>query len=145
MIAVIQRVLSGKVEIAGKNVAEINGGVVALVAVQPTDTTKTIQRMVHRLLNYRIFPDEAGKMNLSLIDNRGGLILVPQFTLLANTNKGNRPSFSNNVSAEVGKHYFEELVTHAKQQFSNVQQGQFGADMQVTLTNDGPVTFWLEV
>ena len=145
MIALIQRVASGRVEIDGKIVAEINNGIVALIAVQSGDSSKIIQRIVNRLINYRIFPDEAGIMNLSLVDIQGELILVPQFTLLADTKKVNRPSFSDNVPVEIGKQHFEEAVTYAKQQFSNVQQGQFGEDMQVTLTNDGPVTFWLEV
>jgi len=145
MIALIQRVSLGKVEIKGENVAVIDRGIVALVAVQSGDTSEIVESVVKRLLNYRIFPDKVGKMNLSLVDTNGGLILVPQFTLLADTKKGNRPSFSNNVPVEIGKKYFEELVSCAKEQFSNVQQGQFGADMQVTLINDGPVTFWLEV
>jgi D-tyrosyl-tRNA(Tyr) deacylase len=84
-------------------------------------------------------------MNLSLLDNHGGLIIVPQFTLVADTKRGNRPSFGKNVSTEIGKQYFQQLITHAKKEYNNVQHGVFGADMQVTLTNDGPVTFWLEV
>lgn len=145
MIAVIQRVSNGKVEIDCECVASIKLGIVAFVAVQSGDTTDKVERLLKRILNYRIFPDISGKMNLSLLDMQGGLILVPQFTLLADTNRGNRPSFSNNVSAAVGKHYFNELIDLAKQQYQYTQHGEFGADMQVSLTNDGPVTFWLEV
>lgn len=144
MIALLQRVSSGKVDVNEECIASIQRGIVALVAVQKNDNSETIQRIADRLLNYRIFPDEAGKMNISLLDIQGGLILVPQFTLLADTKRGNRPSFSSNVSAEVGKNYFEELVTYTREKHSHLQQGVFGADMQVTLTNDGPVTFWLE-
>ena len=144
MIALIQRVSCGRVDVDNQCIASIQRGIVALVAVQKEDTSETIKRLLNRIINYRIFPDEAGKMNLSLVDIKGELILVPQFTLVADTKKGNRPSFSNNVTAEVGKQRFEELVAYA-QQHIDVHQGQFGADMQVSLTNDGPVTFWLEV
>lgn len=145
MIALIQRVSSGQVDVEQKCIAKIETGIVALVAVQSGDSAETIKRIFERILNYRIFSDEAGKMNLSLADVEGGLILVPQFTLLADTNKGNRPSFSNNVPVEEGKQCFEALLAYAKQEYANVQHGQFGANMQVSLTNDGPVTFWLEV
>ncbi len=145
MIALIQRVSSGQVHVDQKCIAKIESGIVALVAVQSGDTLETIKRLLQRVLNYRIFSDEAGKMNLSLVDVEGGLLLVPQFTLLADTNKGNRPSFSNNVPVKEGKQCFEALLDYAKQEYANVQHGQFGADMQVSLTNDGPVTFWLEV
>jgi D-tyrosyl-tRNA(Tyr) deacylase len=96
-------------------------------------------------LNDRIFTDQEGKMNKSLRDTQGGLLLVPQFTLLADTKKGNRPSFSHNVSVEFGQQSFEQLIEYAQNHYHHVQQGQFGADMQVSLTNDGPATFWLEV
>ncbi len=145
MIALIQRVSSGRVDVNETCIASIQRGIVALVAVQKHDTSDTIQRLLTRVLNFRIFRDHNDKMNLSLLDVQGGLILVPQFTLVADTKRGNRPSFSDNVTAEIGQKYFHQLVALAQQQYSRVQCGQFGADMQVSLTNDGPVTFWLEV
>ncbi len=145
MIGLVQRVSAGKVAINSQTVANIDAGIVALVAVQSGDTTEKCERLFERLVNYRIFPDNADKMNFSLLDIHGGLIIVPQFTLVADTTRGNRPSFGKNVPAEVGKQYFEQLIAHAKKEYNNVQHGVFGADMQVTLTNDGPVTFWLEV
>lgn len=145
MIGLIQRVSTGQVKIDGQVVAKIETGIVALVAVQSGDTEEKGKRLLQRIMNYRIFPDNADKMNLSLLDIDGGLILVPQFTLVADTTRGNRPSFGKNVPAEVGKEAFEQLITHAKKEYNNVQHGVFGADMQVTLNNDGPVTFWLEV
>jgi D-tyrosyl-tRNA(Tyr) deacylase len=145
MIGLIQRVSVGQVSINNQLVASIDTGIIALVAVQSGDTFEKCQRIFERILNYRIFPDNADKMNLSLLDINGGLIIVPQFTLVADTTRGNRPSFGKNVSAEVGKQFFEQLIAHAKKEYNNVQHGVFGADMQVTLTNDGPVTFWLEV
>ena len=144
MIALIQRVSSAQVDIDDETVATIKAGVLALVAIQEGDTDKQIERMANRIMNYRIFPDNAGKMNLSLMDVGGGVLIVPQFTLIADTTRGNRPSFSNNVSTEVGKQMFMQLLDYAKTQYNNVQHGVFGADMQVSLVNDGPVTFWLE-
>lgn len=145
MIGLIQRVSAGQVLINDQCIAKIQRGIVALVAVQRGDTDDKGKRLLERILNYRIFPDNADKMNLSLLDIDGGLIIVPQFTLVADTARGNRPSFGKNVSAEEGKKQFEQLIAYAKTEYSLAQQGVFGADMQVTLTNDGPVTFWLEV
>ena len=145
MIGLIQRVSAGQVDVNQCCIAKIDLGIVALVAVQQEDTIEKGKRLFERILNYRIFPDSMGKMNLSLVDVQGGLILVPQFTLVADTTRGNRPSFGNNVEAEAGKQCFEALLCHAKTHYNQVQHGQFGADMQVMLTNDGPVTFWLEV
>ena len=145
MIALIQRVTSAKVVIDDECVASIANGIVALIAVQEGDNPEKTKRMLTRLLNYRVFADDSGKMNLSILDVQGGLMLVPQFTLLADTNRGNRPSFSNNVPAEFGRRVFHELLSLAKQEYKDVQSGKFGADMQVSLINDGPVTFWLEV
>jgi D-tyrosyl-tRNA(Tyr) deacylase len=145
MIGLIQRVSDGRVRIDNQTVASITTGIVALVAVQSDDTTQKYERLFERIMNYRIFPDNTDKMNLSLLDIHGGLIIVPQFTLVADTVRGNRPSFGKNVPADVGKKYFEQFIAHAKKNYNNVQHGVFGADMQVTLTNDGPVTFWLEV
>jgi len=145
MIALLQRVSAAQVEIDQRCVAKIEQGILALVAVQAHDTPVEIERCCERILNYRIFEDETGKMNMSLHDMQAGLLLVPQFTLLANTNKGNRPSFSHNVCAETGQQYFQHLIDYAQKHHPYVQQGHFGADMQVSLTNDGPATFWLEV
>lgn len=144
MIALIQRVTSAQVEVNRQCIANIGQGIVALVAVQPNDALGQAQRLFQRIVNYRIFADNADKMNLSLMDTEGELILVPQFTLLADTTRGNRPSFGNNVSADVGKQIFEQFIAHAKQEYNKVQHGIFGADMKVTLANDGPVTFWLQ-
>jgi D-tyrosyl-tRNA(Tyr) deacylase len=115
------------------------------VAVQAEDSQTQIERCCERILNYRIFVDQEGKMNKSLRDIETGLLIVPQFTLLADTNKGNRPSFSHNVLVEFGQQRFEQLIEYAQNHYHFVQQGHFGADMQVSLTNDGPATFWLEV
>ncbi len=145
MIALIQRVSHGQVEVNQRNIAKIGRGIVAFIAIQPNDGMDHIKRMQQRLLNYRIFPDNMGKMNLSLLDIKGELILVPQFTLLADTSRGNPPSFSGNLSPEEGKKIFQQLVDVSKQQYTKVQSGIFGADMQVSLINDGPVTLWLEV
>ena len=145
MIALIQRVTNGQVMIDSQCVAQIETGIVALVAVQSGDSIEKGKRLFERIINYRIFVDNADKMNLSLLDIHGGLIIVPQFTLLADTTRGNRPGFSKNVPAEVGKYHFEQLIDYAKNEYNHVQHGVFGADMQVSLTNNGPVTFWLEV
>ena len=144
MIALIQRVSSAHIDIEGETLARIGTGVLALVAIQANDTPVQIERMANRIMNYRIFPDNAGKMNLSLMDTGGGVLFVPQFTLIAETNRGNRPSFGKNVSSEVGQKMFTQLLDYAKTQYNNVQHGVFGADMQISLVNDGPVTFWLE-
>ncbi len=145
MIGLIQRVTQGRVEIDTQTVAKIDYGIVALVAVEADDNAKKGRRLLKRILNYRIFADNADKMNLSLLDIQGGLILVPQFTLVADTTRGNRPSFGKNVSASIGKSLFDQLTMDARNEYERVQHGVFGADMKVTLTNDGPVTFWLEV
>lgn len=144
MIALIQRVAEAQVDINNQQIARIETGILALVAIQAEDNTKQIERMADRVMNYRIFPDNAGKMNLSLVDISGGLLWVPQFTLIADTHRGNRPSFGNNLRPEVGQQLFEQLLDYSKTQYTNVQHGVFGADMQVSLVNDGPVTFWLE-
>jgi D-tyrosyl-tRNA(Tyr) deacylase len=144
MIALVQRASRAQVDINHKTVARIDAGILALVAIQSEDTARQIERMANRVMNYRIFPDNAGKMNLSLMDVKGGLLFVPQFTLIADTKRGNRPSFGKNVSSEVGEQLFKQLIDYSKTQYNNVQHGVFGADMQVSLVNDGPVTFWLE-
>lgn len=144
MIALIQRVLSAHVEVNGETTGRIGPGLLALVAVQPGDGEVQTQRMLERLLGYRVFADTEGKMNRSLNDTRGGLLLVSQFTLAADTAKGMRPSFTSAASPEHGRFWFDRLVELAKKHHSPVEIGRFGAHMQVHLVNDGPVTFWLE-
>lgn len=144
MIALIQRVSQASVEVDAKIIGAIDLGLLALVAVQPGDDETRIQRMCERLLSYRVFSDAQGKMNLSLQDVAGGLLLVSQFTLAANTSSGKRPSFSSAASPEDGLKGFERLVSLCREQHPKVETGQFGADMKVQLINDGPVTFWLE-
>ena len=144
MIALIQRVLRAQVDVAGETVGRIGPGLLALVAVQPNDGEPQVQRMAERLLGYRVFGDDAGKMNRSLAEVGGGLLLVSQFTLAADTAKGMRPSFTSAASPELGRKWFERLVEIAKSRHSAVEIGRFGAHMEVGLVNDGPVTFWLE-
>ena len=145
MISLIQRVTQASVVIAGETIARIDSGLLALIAIEHDDGDPQVQRMTQRLLSYRVFADVAGKMNLSLRQTEGGLLLVPQFTLLADTTSGNRPSFSKSPEAALGKACFEQLCVHAKTEYSRVTTGIFGADMQVSLVNDGPVTFSLKV
>ena len=144
MIALIQRVREAKVEVGGRCVGRIGGGLLALTAVQPDDNDSRIQRMCERLLNYRVFADDAGRMNRSLADTGGGLLLVPQFTLAADTRKGLRPSFTSAAAPEQARAGFDRLLALAGERHADVASGEFGADMQVSLVNDGPVTFWLE-
>lgn len=143
MITIIQRVITANVSVCGEVIAAIERGIMALVAVEPDDNEKSAERLLERVLNYRIFPDPEGRMNLALKDIDGGLLLVPQFTLAADTRKGNRPSFSGAASPEHGKRLFEHLTERAKTIYPQVACGRFGADMQVFLINDGPVTFTL--
>jgi D-tyrosyl-tRNA(Tyr) deacylase len=144
MIALIQRVLSAHVEVAGETTGRIGAGLLSLVAVQPDDGEPQVQRMLDRLLGYRVFADAEGKMNRSLADTGGGLLLVSQFTLAADTAKGMRASFTSAATPEAGRRWFDRLVELAKNRHSPVEIGRFGAHMQVHLVNDGPVTFWLE-
>lgn len=144
MIALLQRVVESSVRIDGESVGSIGAGLLALVAVRPDDTPAHGHRLLERILRYRIFADAAGKMNLSLTDVRGGLLLVPQFTLAADTAKGLRPGFSRAAPPTLGRQLFELLLQEARQRHTNVASGVFGANMQVTLINDGPVTIWLE-
>ena len=145
MISVIQRVTSAKVTVEQKEIGTIERGILALVAVEKNDTEKEAERLLERILNYRIFADADDKMNLSLRNINGGLLLVPQFTLAADTDSGNRPSFSRGASPEHGLALFNYLQKKAVHLHTQVQFGQFGADMQVSLVNDGPVTFSLRV
>jgi D-aminoacyl-tRNA deacylase len=145
MIALIQRVREARVNVAGETVGRIGPGLLALVAIQPQDGEPQAQRMVERLLGYRVFSDEAGKMNRSLTDTHGALMLVSQFTLVADTSKGMRPSFTSAATPEHGRFWFDRLVELAKKCHSPVEIGRFGTHMELSLVNDGPVTFWLEV
>jgi D-aminoacyl-tRNA deacylase len=144
VIALIQRVTGASVRIDGRTVGEIGPGLLALVAVEAADTPAAVDRTLERLLGYRVFPDAQGRMNLSLRDTGGGLLLVPQFTLAADTRKGMRPSFSGAASPERGQALFQRLLDAARAAHPDVAAGSFGADMQVALVNDGPVTFWLQ-
>jgi len=144
MIALIQRVTAAKVVVAGETVGAIERGILALVGVQKGDTEVDAGRLLERVLGYRIFADKAERMNRSLRDIKGGLLLVPQFTLAADTRKGMRPSFSSAASPEAGQALFDYLLQAARAAWPQVAAGRFGADMQVHLINDGPVTFWLQ-
>jgi len=144
MIALIQRVLSARVDVENTTVGAIGPGLLALVAVQPGDDEPRTKRMLERLLGYRVFADEQGRMNRSLSDTGGELLLVSQFTLAADTRSGMRPSFTTAATPEEGRRWFDRLVELARAAHPRVEIGQFGAHMQVHLVNDGPVTFWLE-
>jgi len=145
MIALIQRVSEAAVEVNGERVGGISGGILALIGVERGDTERQAERLLERLLAYRIFPDPQGRMNLDVRQSGGGLLLVPQFTLAANTRKGNRPSFTSAAEPAEGERLFDYLAGRAAAQFDPVATGRFGANMQVSLVNDGPVTFWLQV
>lgn len=144
MIGLLQRVTGASVKVSGDTVAAIGRGLLVLVGVQAGDTVAQADRLLERLLTYRVFPDDAGRMNRSLLDIGGELLLVPQFTLAADTRKGTRASFSSAAPPEEGRRLFDYLVERARERLGKVGTGVFGADMQVNLTNDGPVTFWLE-
>ena len=144
MIALIQRVKYASVEVAGLVVGAIGPGLLVFVAMQPEDSEQSIERMADRLLGYRVFEDADGKMNLSVQAVQGGVLLVSQFTLAADTNTGMRPSFTSAAKPEQALQGFEALVNAVKQKHGQVATGQFGANMQISLLNDGPVTFWLE-
>ena len=144
MIGLLQRVVEASVDIGAQRVASIGPGLMVLVGVRPDDDESSALRLLSRLLQYRVFADEAGKMNLSLEQVQGHLLLVPQFTLAAETHKGLRPGFSTAAPPDQGRHLFDTLVQAARAQHGHVQTGVFGAHMRVSLTNDGPVTFWLE-
>lgn len=145
MIGLLQRVTHAQVAVGGAMIAEIGRGALVMIGVEAGDGVHEAERLLERVLGYRVFPDEAGRMNRSLRDVEGGLLLVPQFTLAADTQKGARPSFSTTAAPEVGQRLFEHLAATARARYPNVACGRFGADMKVTLTNDGPVTFWLHV
>lgn len=143
MIALVQRVSHAEVVVDGALVGAIGRGILALVGVEKGDNERAAARLVERVLDYRLFPDEAGRMNRSLRDIAGGLLLVPQFTLAADTAKGTRASFTSAAAPDEARRLFEQVVELARAAHGEVATGRFGADMQVSLTNDGPVTFWL--
>lgn len=145
MIALIQRVIESKVVVDGKTIGAIDQGIMALIGVEQGDDTARADKLLKKILGYRIFSDEEDKMNLSLEAVNGGLLLVPQFTLAANTKSGMRPSFSSAAPPAQGQELFDYLTHQAKATYSNVETGEFGADMKVHLINDGPVTFTLQV
>ena len=144
MITLLQRVAEARVEVAGEVVGKIGRGILLLVGVQAEDDEDAARRSLERVLNYRVFGDAEGKMNLSLRDIGGGLLLVPQFTLAADTRKGRRPSFTSAAPPEQGQRIFEAMLAAAHAHHDPVASGRFGADMQVHLVNDGPVTFILD-
>jgi D-tyrosyl-tRNA(Tyr) deacylase len=144
VIGLLQRVASASVTVDGDRIAMIGRGLMVLVGVQRHDASAQADRLLTRLLDYRVFEDADRKMNLSLRDVGGDLLLVPQFTLAADTRKGRRPSFSIAAPPDQGSELFDYLVGRARAEFGRVEAGCFGADMQVQLCNDGPVTFWLE-
>lgn len=145
MIGLIQLVSHAHVQVKGNIIGSIQNGILALIGIQKADTLVQAHALINKILNYRIFPDKAGKMNLSLKDTQGGLLLVPQFTLAADTSKGTRPGFSTSMPPSTSQPLFLELVNYAKKHFPNVATGEFGAYMQVELCNNGPITFILEV
>jgi len=145
MIALLQRVSQAQVLVSGETVGRIDRGLLVFVGVERADGAAQADRLLERLLAYRVFADAEGRMNLSVRDVEGGLLLVPQFTLAADTRKGNRPSFTAAATPEQGRHWFDYLVEQARAQHTPVATGRFGADMQVGLVNEGPVTFWLQV
>lgn len=144
MIALIQRVARAQVSVEGRPVANASRGILALIGITATDSTESGVRLLERLLSYRIFPDERGKMNLDIRDIDGDLLLVPQFTLVAETDSGTRPGFSRGAPPDRASVLYAEFVATARTRYPRVGSGVFGADMQVELVNDGPVTFWLE-
>lgn len=148
MICLLQRVTQGSVSVSDETIGQISSGLVVLCGFQPHDTTESLEKMAHKLLHYRVFSDEDDKMNLNLqqaFSGQGGdLLLVPQFTLAADTKKGLRPSFHTSASPDLAHNLFNEFVALITLKFGPPQTGKFGANMQVSLINDGPVTFWLE-
>lgn len=145
MIALLQRVSQACVVVDGATVGAINAGLMVLLCAERGDSVRQADALLAKLLAYRVFSDDAGKMNRNVVQVQGGLLLVPQFTLAADTKSGTRPSFTPAAAPEEGRRLFDYFVAQARLQHPQVESGCFGADMQVTLTNDGPVTFWLQV
>lgn len=144
MIALLQRVTGATVVVEGSTIGEIGRGLLVFIAVHRDDQNRDIQRLAERILSYRVFPDAEDRMNHSVTDISGDLLLVPQFTLTADTRKGTRASFTKGADPDKASAYFDALVLACQKSLERVETGRFGADMQVALTNDGPVTFWLE-
>ena len=144
MIALLQRVSSASVQVDAECIGRIERGLLVLVGVHRDDTDRDTARLAERILGYRVFPDAAGRMNRSLADIEGGLLLVPQFTLAADTRKGTRASFTRAAEPDRAVAHFDALAARCRERLAWVETGRFGADMQVALVNDGPVTFWLE-
>ncbi len=145
MIALIQRVAEARVAVGGETVGAIGAGLLVLLGVERGDAEGEAARLAERVLGYRVFADSAGKMNLSVKDTKGGILVVPQFTLVADTASGARPSFSSGASSADGARLYHCFVEEAKTRHATVETGRFGAHMRVSLVNDGPVTFWLQV
>ncbi len=145
MICLIQRACHGKVEICGNTVGEIGYGMVVLVGFERHDTPTTLDKMAHKLLHYRVFADDQDRMNLNIQQINGEILLVPQFTLAAETRKGLRPNFTPAAAPETAAEYFKAFTDQIRAIWPKVACGKFGANMQVTLCNDGPVTFWLQL
>jgi D-tyrosyl-tRNA(Tyr) deacylase len=145
LIALLQRVRQASVEVDGEKIAQISQGLLVLLCAEKGDTDKEANQLLTKLLSYRVFADEDGKMNRSLAQMEGGLLLVPQFTLAADTRSGTRPSFTPAAPPAEARALFDYVVQQARQRHPLVETGRFGADMQVSLINDGPVTFWLQV
>ncbi|MCK5813477.1 MAG: D-tyrosyl-tRNA(Tyr) deacylase [Cocleimonas sp.] len=143
MIGLIQRVTQASVEVNNQQIATIDQGILLLLGVEREDSKKQADRLLQRVLTYRIFEDDSRRMNKSLLDINGELLVVPQFTLPADTNKGTRPSFGPAAAPKLGKQLFDYFLKQAEVKLGKIQTGQFGADMQVSLINNGPVTFWL--
>jgi D-aminoacyl-tRNA deacylase len=144
LIALVQRVAEARVAAGGETLGAIAGGILALIGVERNDTEREALRLAERVLGYRVFDDAEGRMNRSLADVAGGLLLVPQFTLAADTASGTRPGFSTAAAPEVGRRLFDIFVHACRERHADVATGRFGAEMQVSLVNDGPVTFWLQ-
>jgi len=144
MIALIQRTAHARITVEGEEVARIGRGILAFIGIEAGDSPETADQLLDRVIRYRIFPDEAGKMNLDLGQIEGELLLVPQFTLIADTHKGTRPGFSRGAPPDQAQTLFSQTVAMARNRHPQVASGVFGADMQVELVNDGPATFWLE-
>ncbi len=145
MIGLLQRVTQAKVEVSETLIGEVSKGLLILLGIERGDTEKQADRLLERLLGYRVFEDDTGRMNLSVRDIEGGMLIVPQFTLPADTQKGTRPSFTPAASPEEGERLYDYFVHQANASHDDIATGEFGADMQVSLVNDGPVTFWLRV
>ena len=145
MIGLLQRVTEASVTVDGERIARIQRGLLVLLCAEKNDTAAQADALLTRLLSYRVFPDEAGKMNLNLAQVGGALLLVPQFTLAADTRSGTRPSFTPAAPPQQARTLFDHVVAEARLRHPDVETGRFGADMQVALINDGPVTFWLQI